>query len=167
MKFYNKIGKSMNIKYKKLDEINENTLLNLVNNLSVRKHLISHPSFDINMLNLWIKDKIEMDSLTGCKIRAIVVDGKLAGWCGIQLEKNKYEMAIILDNSFWGIGKKVFFHMMKWAKDFGHTKVYINFLHTRNEYKFLQKIATNISKSTILGEEFTSYEITLTDELIF
>ena len=102
-------------------------------------HLIEHDSFESATVALWVEEEIEVDSLQGCRARGVYVNKTLAGWCGIQLEKGQYEIAIVLDDKFWGIGKRVFIDMMHWAKEFSHEEVLIHLLHTRPEYKFLQK----------------------------
>ena len=100
-----------------------------------------------------------MDSLKGCKVRGVLVDQELAGWCGIQLENGKYEIAIVLDQKHWGLGRKIFREIMGWAKDLGHQTLLIHFFHTRPEYKFLRKISKNMYESELLGNKFTTYEI--------
>ncbi|MCF7981581.1 MAG: GNAT family N-acetyltransferase [Pseudomonadales bacterium] len=107
--------------------------------------------------------KIEVDSFPGCKVRAIVVDGQLAGWCGIQFEDEKYEIAIVLDDGYWGLGKTIFRDLMGWAKELGHQTIFIHFLYTRPEYKFLRKISKNVFKSEFLGSKFTTYELAVTE----
>ena len=147
------------IEYIKLDEVNPKEFVLLLNKQKIRKHLIDHQLFDIETVKAWIETKIEMDSSKGCKVRAIVVNQQLAGWCGIQLEDGKYEIAIVIDNNYWGLGRKIFREIMVWAKEFGHKTVFIHFLYTRPEYKFFRKISKNVYKSELFGNKFTTYEI--------
>lgn len=147
------------IEYIKLDEVNPKEFALLLNKQKIREHLIDHQLFDIETVKAWIETKIEVDSSKGCKVRAIVVNQQLAGWCGIQLEDGKYEMAIVIDNNYWGLGRKIFREIMVWAKEFGHKTVFIHFLYTRPEYKFLRKISKNVYESELFGNKFTTYEI--------
>ena len=147
------------VEYIKLDEVNPKEFVLLLNKQNIRKHLIDHQLFDIETVKAWIETKIEVDSSKGCKVRAIVVNQQLAGWCGIQLEDGKYEIAIVIDNNYWGLGRKIFREIMVWAKEFGHKTVFIHFLYTRPEYKFLRKISKNVYKSELFGNKFTTYEI--------
>ncbi len=147
------------IEYIKLNEINSSEFLPLLNKKKIREHLIEHRLFDAATVKAWQEAKIEVDSIQGCKIQAILVDKKLAGWCGIQLENKQYEIAIVLDDCYWGYGRKIFREIMVWAKDLGHKTVYIHFLHTRPEYKFLRNISKNVYKSELLGSKFTTYEL--------
>jgi hypothetical protein len=102
-----------------------------------------------------------VDCTDGCRVRGIVSNNSIAGWCGIQFEDGKYEIAIVLDDKFWGIGKKVFNDTLSWAKELGHNEVFIHFLHTRPEYKFLRKISKNVFETEIFGNKFTTYQISV------
>lgn len=115
--------------------------------------------FTIDTLTTLVKSKIEVDATSGCRVRAIICEGVLAGWCGIQFEEGKYEIAIIIDDKFWGLGKKILKDMMRWAKELGHDEVFIHFLHTRPDYKFLKKRARNVYESELFGSKFTTYQL--------
>jgi hypothetical protein len=127
------------IEYVEFSEINPKNFLPLLNKLKIRDHLIPHELFDIVTTAAWMESKIEVDTSRGCKVRAINVDNKLIGWCDIQFEDGKCEIAIVIDDSSWGLGIKIFHEIMNWAKIIGHKEVYIHFLHTRPKYKCLQK----------------------------
>ncbi len=145
------------IKYLRLNEVNPNYFIPLLNSRKVRKHLIEHKLFTIDTVKAWINSKIEVDFTDGCRVRAIICDNELAGWCGIQCEGGKYEISIVIDDKFWGLGKNVFHDIMYWAKELGHDVVFIHFLHTRPDYKFLQKIASNVYETELFGNKFTTY----------
>lgn len=149
------------IEYLKFDETDAYDFLPLLNSKKIRKHLIEHELFTIETLATWINSKIEVDITSGCRVRAILYENELAGWCGIQFEEGKYEIAIIINDKFWGLGKKVFIDMMNWAKELGHNEVFIHFLHTRPNYKFLKKIAKNVYTSELFGSKFTTYQLTV------
>ena len=106
----------MNIKntvdYLRFNEINPSEFLPLLNSRKIRKHLIEHDLFTVETLTAWMNSKIEVDATSGCKVRGIVCESELIGWCGIQFEDEKYEIAIIIDDKFWGLGKKIFQDMM-------------------------------------------------------
>ncbi len=147
------------IEYLKLEEIEPTDFLPLLNKQTTRQHLIEHELFDAQRVMEWIKGKVEMDALQGCKVRAIMFDEQLAGWCGIQIEEGKYEIAIVIDDRYWGLGKKIFHELLGWAKEFGLQTIYIHFLYTRPEYKFLRKISKNVYKSVLMESKFTTYEL--------
>ncbi len=149
----------MAIKYQKLNRANPDDLLSLLNKQKIREHLVEHVLFDSDSLMDWINAKVDVDAINGCKVRAINYNDQLAGWCGIQLEDGHYELAIIIDEQFWGVGKTVFQDMMGWAKELGHNEVFIHFLHTRPDYKFLHKIAKSVFETEMLGSKFTTYQL--------
>jgi len=147
------------LEYIKFSEVDPDHLLPLLNKQTTRAHLIDHALFDLATVRLWMQEKLALDATPGCKVRAILADKTLAGWCGIQLEQGAYELAIVIDDKYWGIGTSVFADMMVWAKALGHASIRIHLLHTRREYKFLHKMAKRVYESKLLGRRFTSYEL--------
>ena len=147
------------IKYLPFNDVNPDDFLTFLNKQKTREHLIEHDLFDLNSVKTWMDSKKDVDNTPGCKVRAIICNNLSAGWCGIQLEEGKYEIAIVIDEQFWGLGKTVFQEMMSWAKEFGHDEVFIHFLHTRPEYKFLQKLAINVFETEMLGSKFMTYQL--------
>lgn len=147
------------VDYLTFDKISPRDFLPLLNSQKIRKHLIAHPLFTIETLSAWMNTKIDLDDTPGCRVSAIACNGELAGWCGLQLEDGKYEIAIIIDDRFWGLGKQVFQELMGWAKELGHEAVSIHFLHTRPEYKFLKKIARKTYETVLFGQKFTTHQL--------
>ena len=145
------------VEYRALNHASPKQLLSVLNKEKVRSHLKEHEIFDEETLQAWLNDKIRVDSSPGCRVRAVVIDEQCVGWCGIQENSGKYEIAIILDDSHWGLGRKIFRDLMDWAKDLGHQTIAIHFLHTRPDYKFLRNMAKSVYKSDILGDRFTTY----------
>lgn len=148
-----------NVEYVALQDVDNNALLTILNKSKIRSHLVEHETFDVNSLNAWVQDKIKVNSSVGCRVRAIKVDGTVAGWCGIQLEQDSYELAIVLDDQYWGVGISVFRETMRWAFELGHQTVVLHLLHTRPEYRFLKKLAVHVYTSTIFGQLYTTYEL--------
>ena len=149
------------LKYVTLDKVDIDDFKNLLNKQKIREHLMEHELFNSDSVRSWVTEKIKVDSSKGCRVRGIYFNNALAGWCGIQLEEGEYEIAIVIDDKFWGIGKKVFIEMLGWAKEFKHDDVYIHFLHTRPEYRFLRKISKNISETEMFGHKFTTYQLSV------
>jgi len=145
--------------YLKFGEINPTELLPLLNSEKIRTHLIVHDLFTTDTLADWINSKIGVNSISGCKVKGIICDDELSGWCGIQLGGEKYEIVIILDEKFWGLGRKVFQDMMGWSKKLGCDEVNVNFLHTRPEYKFLKKNEKSVPETELFGANFVCYQL--------
>ena len=119
------------IEYLSLDRADPTTLVGVLNEDALREHLVDHPYFDAESIRAWVADKLKVDATVGCKVRAVVIGGVLAGWCGIQPDGASFEIAIVLSKRFWGYGVPVFKHMMGWAQELEHEEVCFHFLETR------------------------------------
>ena len=151
------------IEYTDLRDLDQGALLSILNTDKIREHLVSHDQFNEQSLAEWVSSKLSVDLHEGCKVRGIRVNGAVAGWCGIQFENDSYELAIVLHEAYWGIGTAVFKDMMVWASELGHRHVVLHLLNTRPEYKFLRKMASRVYESTMFGQKYTSYELTVPD----
>jgi len=151
--------KNIELKYISLTKVDPSDFKALLNKQKTREHLVEHDLFDSKRLKSWIEEKLEMDRVKGCKVRGILANDIFAGWCGIQYLDEQYEIAIVLDPKYWGLGIRVFKDVMRWAKELGHDVVFIHLLHTRPEYKFLRKVAQEVYYTNQLGSEFTTYKL--------
>ncbi|WP_072619229.1 GNAT family N-acetyltransferase [Spirulina major] len=140
-------------------QVNPDDFIAVVNEDSLRTHLIDHPYFDATSLQAWIDDKINVDAMDGCRVRAVYIDGILAGWCGIQPDDHGFELAIVISQKFWGFGIAIFKTLMCWAKELGHKEILFHLLDSRPEYKFLKKMSTNVHKTELAGRCFTTYHV--------
>ena len=147
------------IRYLPFHEIPADAFLPLMNRPSTRKHLIEHAVFDATSIRRWVEEKQAVDRAPGCRVRAVEVAGELAGWCGIQDQAGEFEIAIVLDSAYWGIGQSVFRDVMAWGRELGHARLFIQLLDTRRPYRFLRKMATRVCESEWQGRRFTRYEL--------
>lgn len=85
--------------YIKFTDAEPAELLPILNKQTTREHLIDHEQFDLDGVKAWMQGKAEEDDQPGCRVRAVVLDQKLIGWCGIQCEEEQYEIAIVIDES--------------------------------------------------------------------
>ncbi len=141
------------------NQVNSEDFMALLNEDSLRTHLIDHPYFDAISLQEWMEDKVNTDAVHGCRIRAVYIEGSLAGWCGIQPDESGFELAIIISKRFWGFGIPIFKMLMCWAKELGHKEVLFHLLESRPEYKALNEISTTVHKTELAGRRFTTYHI--------
>jgi len=151
------------IEFLHFGEANPEEFRAVLNEDSLRTHLIDHPYFDITRFQSWRDDKIQLDSLPGCRVRAVYIDGALAGWCGIQPDDRGHEIAIVISKKFWGFGIAIFRHIMCWAKELGHKEILFHLLDSRPEYKALNKMASKVQKTELAGRCFTTYYLSLVD----
>ena len=148
-----------NINYSPLSSLDQHALLALLNKQKTREHLVPHAQFDLTMLAHWVEGKLRVDATQGCRVRGVTVDGAVAGWCAIQFENDAYELAIVLDDAFWGLGVQVFKGMMGWAAELGHDRIVLHLLHTRPEYRALKRRALRVFQTEMFGQSYTSYEL--------
>lgn len=147
------------IEFLRFNQVNPNEFMGIVNQDSLRTHLIDHPYFDETSLQTWMEEKIKTDAMHGCRIRAVYIGGVLAGWCGIQPDDNGFELAIVISKKFWGFGIPIFKRLMFWAKELGHKEILFHLLESRPEYKVLNKMSTKVHKTELSGRCFTTYHV--------
>ncbi len=145
------------VTYASLGEVSQTVLLDLMNDEKLRAHLVDHPKFTEETLKLWVMEKTRIDAADEYRVRAILVDGNIAGWCGIQPDAAGAELAIILSSSYWGSGIQVFRDMMLWAQELGHQEVVFHLLETRRKYRALEKMAKEVKESEWMERKFRTY----------
>jgi len=148
-----------NIEYVSIKDVASEDVVALMNHPKVKAHLIDYDDYNNVSAQAWIQEKIKVDAQPGCRVRGILRDGRLLGWCGIQLEEQRHELAIVIGEEAWGIGKIIFKDMIGWGKEMNLEYVYVHLLETRPEYKFLKKIATSVTRSRLYGRKFTTYQL--------
>ncbi|MBO2899173.1 GNAT family N-acetyltransferase [Aeromonas dhakensis] len=131
--------------------------LPLLNDETLRKHLIPHPLFDVAGVRDWMAHKLGVDARPGCRVRAIFLDGTLVGWCGIQPDDEGVELAIVLARVGWGSGVAIFNEMMGWARELGHRTILFHLLDTRPPYRSLARRAIWVRKTRLGEHPFTTY----------
>ncbi len=149
------------IEFVSFSQTDPDDLLPIVNEPTLRTHLVDHPLFDSASIREWMNEKIRTDALPGCRVRAVLIDGVLAGWCGIQPDDDGFEIAIVISKAFWGSGIAIFASIMEWAKALGHQEVMFHLLETRPEYRALKRKANKVQKTQLLGRSFTTYFISV------
>ena len=155
------------IRYYPLSEAEPEQLLAIMNDIRTRTHLISHPEFTPQRLASWVADKQEENQQPGCRVCAVDINGELAGWCGIQRSEKDYELAIVIGQTGWGAGPRIFRDMMGWAYELGHSEVIIHLLDSRRDYRFIRRLAREVYETELLGRRFTTYRLSVgsTDQI--
>ena len=149
------------IRYYPLSEADPEQLLTILNDIRTRTHLISHPEFTPQRLASWVADKQEENQQPGCRVCAVDINGELAGWCGIQRSEDDYELAIVIGQTGWGAGPRIFRDMMGWAFELGHSEVIIHLLDSRRDYRFIRRLAREVYETELLGRHFTTYRLSV------
>ncbi len=146
--------------YHTVDTSTTEEWLELLNSDLVRKHLIQHPQFTTETFRIWLQSKIKLDREPGCILRAIRSDGKLIGWCGIQIESGDYELALVLSPKYWGHGREAMNQIIVWAQELGHKQLLAHLPQTRPQTKALERLfGKPIRVSNIQENVFNTYRI--------
>jgi len=148
-----------NIEFLHFTQVDPGEFVAILNEDSLRTHLINHPYFDYTSLQAWMDDKAKIDALQGCRIRAVYIGGVLAGWCGIQPDDEGFELAIVITQRFWGTGISIFKTLLSWANELGHKEVLFHLLESRPQYRALNKMSTKVHKTEKMGRWFTTYHV--------
>lgn len=147
----------MTVQFKHFDDVLAPDFLPLLNDATIRKHLIDHPRFDLQGVGRWMDDKMRINQQPGCRVQAVLIHGHLAGWCGIQPDEDGVELAIVIGQAHWGAGIAIFREMMCWAREMGHTEVRFHLLDSRPAYAALASKASRVEKTHLSGRVFTTY----------
>ncbi len=147
------------IEYIRLQDVAPERMMALMNEDSLRTHLMEYPVFDVPAARQWMEEKTRIDETPGCRVRAVTVRGELAGWCGIQPDELGFELAIVISSKFWGTGLAIFKDLMSWAQELGHREVLFHLLDSRPAYRALEKMASRVTATEMEGRRFTTYYI--------
>ncbi|MBD3724630.1 MAG: GNAT family N-acetyltransferase [Flavobacteriaceae bacterium] len=99
----------MEIDFRKLSEINKNELIELMNNLLVRKQMpLLRESFGEDEYKRFIEDKNKHWNKFGFGIWAFFINNRFIGWGGLQVENDETDLALVLHPDFWGSGKYIY-----------------------------------------------------------
>jgi len=145
------------LNYVALDCFDADTWMGLLNQDRVRSHLMAHPRFDRASAVQWLQAKIHLDTQPGCRVRAVTMDDRLVGWCGVQAEADHFELAAVIDPACWGVGRAVLRQLLAWARELGHQEVALHLLHTRRRYRYLERLAHRVEHNKLLESDFTTY----------
>lgn len=147
------------IEFIHFDQAKLEELLPVLNEQELRIHLVEHEEFSLESIGKWAKEKADIDSLPGCRLRVVLVNGATAGWCGIQPDENGFEIAIVLSRHFWGVGISIFRELIEWAAELGHKELLFHLLDSRPEYKSLKRLSSKVETNQLMGRSFTTYYI--------
>jgi RimJ/RimL family protein N-acetyltransferase len=84
----------------------------------VLRHLpLATGAFDAATCRAWVADKAAMWRAHGFGVRGIRIDGRFAGWGGLQPEAGQVGLALVLAPPFWGHGRAICNALLAWAFD--------------------------------------------------
>lgn len=153
----------MNIQFDRLRNISNQDIIELNTNERVLKQmpLANGVVFDEEKCIAWVKGKEEQWTKYGYGPWAFLVDGKFAGWGGLQYEEGDADLAVVLHPQYWGFGKQIFDEIIKKAfTEMGFESITILLPPTRKKLKGIYLLGfKSDGEITISGEHFIRYRL--------
>jgi len=107
---------SMNIEFVRLTAVNKSDIIALMNNPLVITHMpLAADRFDESDYDKFIKFKENIWKDCGYGPWAFIINGKFAGWGGLQLEHDDIEIALVLHPKYWGMGRAIYDKIIHYA----------------------------------------------------
>jgi [ribosomal protein S5]-alanine N-acetyltransferase len=128
----------------------------------VRRHMpLMGDDFDLDACREWIKGKESMWEEYGIGPWAIMIDGRFAGWGGLQPEAGEADLGLVLHPDFWGAGKNILDAIIRWAfNEKGISSLTILLPPTRKHIKGILRLGFKPNGELLLdGEIFIRYRL--------
>ena len=153
----------LNIKFDRLKNISNQDIIELNTNERVLKQmpLATGIIFDEEKCISWVKEKEKQWIEYGYGPWAFIVDGKFAGWGGLQYEDGEADLALVLHPQYWGLGKQIFDEIIKKAfTEMGFESITILLPPTRTKLKGIFLLGFVIDREIIIsGKRFIRYRL--------
>ncbi len=150
----NKI-EQLNIEFKRLSEVKQSDIIELMNDQLVRRQMpLLEGVFSQEDCNKFIAAKDLLWKKHGFGPWAITVNDQFAGWGGLQPEDGEADLALVLNPTYWGIGKVLFEEIINRAfGEMGLTSVIVLFPPSRTRIKGLLRLGFKKDKEVIVGDQ--------------
>lgn len=128
----------------------------------VRRHMpLSMDDFNQDDCREWIKGKERMWAEHGIGPWAIMINGRFAGWGGLQLEAGEADLGLVLHPDYWGAGKVIIDTLIRWAfNEKGISSLTILLPPTRKHVKGILRLGFKPDGETLVdGELFIRYRL--------
>ncbi len=152
----------MTIEFKRLTAVDKSELIDLMNNPSVKRHIpLATGCFGENECKEFVAAKERMWEENGYGPWAFVVDGRFAGWGGLQPENGEADLCLVLHPDYWGLGKTFYNEIIRRAfGESGFEAVTVLLPTTRKNIKGLLRLGfRNDGQLKVAGEVFSRYRL--------
>lgn len=152
----------MNIEFKRLTEVGKSEIIDLMNNPLVRRQMpLIRNQFTERDCDEFIAAKERLWSEYGFGPWALVIDGKFAGWGGLQPENGEADLGLVLHPDHWGMGKVLYKEIIGRAfGEMGFETVTVLLPPTRSRVRALLRLGFEQDGDLKLGgERFIRYRL--------
>jgi hypothetical protein len=145
----------MHIEFKRLSDVDKADIIELMNHPLVRRQMpLTNASFGEAECDGFVRGKEALWAEHGYGPWAFVVDGRFAGWGGLQPEDGDADLALVLHPRHWGIGRHIYDEIIRRAfGEMGFASVTILFPPTRTRVKGLLRLGFRPDGETVIGGE--------------
>ena len=132
----------MSIEFVHLSLIRNEEIIALNNHPDVLRHMpLAAGVFDETQCKEWVKEKESQWEMYGYGPRAFLIDGRFAGWGGLQYEQGYADLALVLHPAYWGYGLKLFRKIVSHAfQEMGLESITILLPTTRLHTKIIRRL---------------------------
>ena len=108
----------MKLEFKRMSTVDysEYVMLN-THPLVMRQMPLSDEGFDEAACREWLTGKERIWEEHGYGPWAFIIDGKFAGWGGLQPENGDADLGLVLHPDYWGMGKSIYEEIIRRAFD--------------------------------------------------
>ncbi len=107
---------NMKIEFKRLNEVNPDDLLLLMNHELVRRQMpLFEGDFTKGDVEKFVIAKEQLWTNFGYGPWAFYVDDEFVGWGGLQPESGEADLAMVLHPDYWGMGKSIYTKIIEQA----------------------------------------------------
>ena len=156
----------MEIQLARLRDIEPAEIISLMNEPRLRRHMpLLGPRFDAEDCVQFIAAKERMWREHGFGPCAFLVDGRFAGWGGIQPEDGEGDLALVLHPRFWGAGRAIYGLIIERAfAEMGLEEVTVLLPPSRNRVRGILRLGFQPDgEQKIEGEQFIRFRLTVAE----
>jgi RimJ/RimL family protein N-acetyltransferase len=144
-------------------------VIDLMNDPLVRRHLpLAKNVFDEEAYTDFISAKEQLWQTYGYGPWAFLIEGQFAGWGGLQPEKGKADLAMVLHPNFWGWGGAIYQEIIRRGfGDMGLTQITVLLPSGRKRTKGLLRLGfTQTGVVELGGHLFFRYCLSATESTL-
>jgi len=152
----------VHLEFTQMSKVDNAEYIALNNNPLVRRQMpLSDDNFGEKECQEWVTGKEKQWDEYGYGPWAFIIDGKFAGWGGLQYEAGDADLGLVLHPDYWGMGKTIYEEIIKRA--FGEMKfesVTILFPPTRTRVKGILRLGFQLDgEIELYGEHWIRYRL--------
>lgn len=154
--------KKIRLEFSRLGDVDCSEYVALNTHPLVRRQMpLTTDDFDEEACREWIRGKERMWEEHGFGPWAFIVDGKFAGWGGLQPEEGEADLGVVLHPDYWGAGRMIYEEIIRRAfGEMGFESVIILFPPTRTRIKGILRLGFKPDgEMEIGGERFIRYRL--------